>query len=483
MQFNSLYFILFFLPFCVLGYYLIGRKNRALADWFLIGISAVFYGIANVWYPVMLVLLMLINWGITMQIRDSAKSPGRSKHWMIFGVVLNAAFLGIFKYTNFFIDNLNHVLKTSWPVVNLILPLGISFIIFSQISWIVDSWNGKTEDVSFREYALFSLFFPKLTEGPITLTRDFIPEVRKEDRYRFDSERLAVGIQMFVLGLGKKVLLADALGTAVDWYFDTILYRTIMDSVVVMFAYTFQIYFDFSGYSDMALGISQMLGFFLPANFNSPYKACTLTDFWRRWHISLTTFLREYIYFPLGGSRQGTLKTCRNILIVYLVSGIWHGASWSFVLWGLLHGIAQVIERLLGKWYLKIWKGIRWVITFCYVSYLWMLFRCGSWDVFLRYRWHLTIDKTRTLSMDFAENFHIPGLESFLGVLGISGGMVGVISMIVLFACCFFICLCCPNNQERKYKNSAISCVVIVILLCVCLLSLSNVSTFIYNDF
>ena len=424
MSFNSLYFILMFLPVTLPAYYAAARRSAAAADWILVGAAVVFYGFTNAWYPVMLGVLLSVNWGITLQIRraqtgtatgaaagtagkgvssrteeektaenrasqsgaagektagektageKTAPSGGNAaqgktaekktaqtggggagRAWMIAGIAGNVAVLAVFKYTNFFIGNLNALFGSDRALVDLILPLGISFIIFGQIAWIVDSFRGSTADVSLREYVVYASFFPKLSQGPITLPRDFLPQIRKEGRQCFDYERMMVGIQMFVCGLAKKLFLADTLGTAVDWYYDTMQFRSNVDTVIVLLTYTLQIYCDFSGYSDMALGVSKMLGFDLPANFDSPYRACSVTEFWKRWHISLTTFLREYIYFPLGGSRKGSARTYRNIMVVYLVSGFWHGASWTYVLWGVVHGLAQCAERLLGRF----WHGV-----------------------------------------------------------------------------------------------------------------------------
>ena len=514
MSFNSLYFILIFLPAVLLLYYLAAAERAEAADWILVGASAVFYGFANAWYPLLLGILLAVNWGITLRIRKRRAAPvgqeyPAARRWMVFGVIFNVAVLAVFKYANFFIENLNALLQSDWPLVNLILPLGISFIIFGQISWIVDAYRGSTEDVCLREYVLFSSFFPKLSQGPITLARDFIPQLRKEGRQRFSYEGMMIGIQMFVLGLGKKILIADVLGTAVDWYFDTITFRTNLDSLIVVLTYTLQIYFDFSGYSDMALGVSKMLGFDLPANFDSPYKACTVTEFWKRWHISLTTFLREYIYFPLGGSRKGAARTYRNVMIVYLISGFWHGASWTYVLWGIVHGAAQCAERALGQFYgsvlkpaaerltpagseagtgrfcRRVWKCVRWGITFAFVNLAWMLFRCGDLATWKRFWWHLTVDRVGTISPDLAENYRISGLRLVCSLLHLPTGdaFVNLLSMGILLAAGVLMCLLLPNNQRRRYRSSVLSLLVTAGLLAVCLLSMSSVSSFVYNDF
>lgn len=507
MQFNSLYFIIFFLPATLAGYYLLGRARRTeapsdagtgsnpdaqtsdaegskyrrkehLADWFLVAASLVFYGAANAWYPLMLGVMLLVNWLVSRRARKRA--------WMVIGIVWNAGILGVFKYTNFFLENMNAAVGTDLPLVKLLLPLGISFIVFSQISWIVDCHRGEFgEPASFREYVLFSVYFPKITQGPIITMREFLPQLRKENRFYPDAQELVCGIQMFTCGLFKKVMLADPLGSAVTQYYANFSYRSNVDSLIVMLAYTLQIYMDFSGYSDMAIGVSKLFGISLSANFNSPYRAGTVTDFWRRWHISLTNFLREYIYFPLGGSRKGKVRTYVNILIVFLISGIWHGANWTFVLWGLLHGLAQVAERLLGKMYRKVWLPIRWCVTFYYVSMLWMLFQSSSWEEFLRFRWHLRVDKSGYYSQDLANCFHITGVRGVMSLLHLpaSDAAVGAVCTALFLGGCMAVCLLLPNNQKRRYRINAATLLATAAMLIACLLSMSGVSTFLYNDF
>ncbi len=514
MQFNSLYFVIFFLPLTLAGYYgLAGRGHRATADWWVILASFLFYGATNLWYPLMLGILLVMNWGLACQIERAEKNAGRGTEqgigestekstgsgteqgigagfWAVLGIVLNTAFLGIFKYTNFFLENLNVLLQQDWPAVNLILPLGISFIIFSQISFLADVRRGTVpmtgeSGVTFREYVLFSVFFPKLTQGPISTMREFLPELRKKERHRFSSKGMVVGIQMFTCGLFKKVILADSLGSMVTQYYTQFTYRSNIDSLLVMLAYTFQIYLDFSGYSDMAIGISEMLGIHLQPNFDSPYKAASVTDFWRRWHMSLTSFLREYIYFPLGGSKRGAIRTYLNIMIVYLISGLWHGANWTFILWGFFHGAAQIIERLLGKAYRKVWLPVRWCITFGIVNILWMLFRSSSAAEFQRFWWHLWVDKSWYYSQDLASCLHISGVRTALSVLRLpaSDQMVGAVSTAIFLGGCLGLCLLAPNNQKRSYKITRKSLIVTAAMLFWCMLSMSGMSTFIYNDF
>lgn len=498
MQFNSLYFLLFFLPLVLAGYYgLAGRGRRDLADWLLILASFLFYGSTNLWYVPMLGILLALNWCIARQIQGCRQEAVREKAaggWMTAGIVLNVGFLGFFKYTNFLLENLNVLLRQDWPMVHLILPLGISFLIFSQISFLADVRRGTIpgtrqeeggERICLREYVLYSVFFPKLTQGPIASMREFLPELRREKRGSFSSEEVSCAVQMFICGLFKKTVLADPLGSMVSQYYSQFSYRSNVDSLLVMLAYTLQIYLDFSGYSDMAIGLAGMLGIRLRPNFNSPYKACSVTDFWRRWHMSLTSFLREYIYFPLGGSRKGRIRTYRNILLVYLVSGIWHGANWTFVLWGLLHGLAQVAERLLGRFYQRVWRPVRWTITFGAVSLLWMLFRSDSVAEFRRFWWHLRVDRSWYFSDDLASCLHITGVRAVLSFLQLpcSEQAVGGVCAAVFLGGCLLLCLAAPNNQERRYRTTPVTLAAAVGMLLWCLLSMSGVSSFIYNDF
>ncbi len=270
----------------------------------------------------------------------------------------NIAVIFYFKYYDFFLENVNILFNRSFELKNIVLPLGISFFTFQQVSYLVDSYKGETKDYAFDEYMLFVSYFPQLIAGPIVLHGEVIPQFRSRKRRKFIPQNFSKGMYIFALGLFKKIILADTLGTAVTYGFGTIDTPGSLEALIVSVSYTFQLYFDFSGYCDMAIGIGSMFNIELPQNYNSPYKATSITEFWDRWHMSLTRFLKSYIYIPLGGNRKGKLRTYLNIMIVYLASGIWHGANWTFVLWGRLQGLFSCLNRVFKNTWKK-WGKLR----------------------------------------------------------------------------------------------------------------------------
>lgn len=299
------------------------------------------------------------------------------------GGVLLLAFLGYFKYTNFFIGNVAKLLGVEYDGLRIILPLGISFFTFSALSYIFDVLKGRCRaETNLLDFSLYMVFFPKIMAGPIVRWTDFKPQIEAYRGLKLDA--FHDGIQIFVFGLFKKIVLADHLGVFVD---DVFFAPTAYDTGTVILAavsYSMQIYFDFSGYSDMAAGIAKVFGFDFKANFNLPYIAAGFSDFWRRWHISLSEWFRDYVYFPLGGSRKGEKRTYLNLLLVMLASGIWHGAGWTFLLWGLLHGIASCLERLVKRKGIQIHAALETVSTFVFVTLLWTVFRAESIENMLR---------------------------------------------------------------------------------------------------
>lgn len=398
MLFNSYIFLLFFLPVSVMGYFIINKhkKNeKGTADlWWLFLVSSWFYAYAN---PVCLILLLLsigVNYVVSLKInasRDQRRLP-EAKRWMISGVVFNAALLVYFKYFEFFISNLNQLFGQDWTVKNLIIPLGISFFTFKQIAYIVDCYREK-EQVRYQwiEYATYVIFFPQVISGPIGLHYEFIPQMRDNTRKTVNYDNLSQGLYAVALGLGKKVLIADSLSKLVAVGYADVESLTGVSAWFVMLVYTLQIYFDFSGYSDVALGIEKMLNLEPVLNFNSPYKAKTVGEFWSRWHMSLTRFFTRYVYIPLGGSRRGKVRTYINTMIVFLVSGLWHGANWTFILWGFFHGLFMTIEKIVKDvWKLVlgfkiqnpiilfVGKIVGTIYTFLFVNLAWVLFRASS---------------------------------------------------------------------------------------------------------
>lgn len=302
------------------------------------------------------------------------------------GIVLNLGLLFYFKYFDFFLRNVNRLPGVDFAMKNIALPLGISFFTFQQISFMADRMRRVAPHYAFLDYLNFVTFFPQLVAGPIVNHGELAPQFEAigsggagEGKRLFDAEQTERGLCLFAAGLAKKVLLADKLGTLVDYGYGHLAGLDAAGAFAVMLAYTFQIYFDFSGYSDMAVGLGWMFGIRLPRNFNSPYKARSVGEFWKRWHMTLNAFFTQYVYIPLGGSRRGMARKLRNIMIVFLLSGIWHGAAWSFVLWGAAHGVMlcleniPAVERLPGR--------LRWFFTFLFVNLAWVLFRSGSLPV------------------------------------------------------------------------------------------------------
>lgn len=378
MLFNSYIFILLFLPLCLMGYFSLNHfKQTNLAQAFLLGMSLWFYGYFNIYYLLIIISSVLINFSI-YRFMDKYKDKPIKKYLMIFGVLINLGILFYFKYMDFFISNVNAFLKTDLKLLEIALPLGISFFTFQQISFIVDAYHGEIPGYNLLYYASFVTFFPQLIAGPIVTHNELVPQFMDDTKKKLNYDNLAQGFYIFTLGLAKKRLLADSFSDLVTYGFTTLDNLSSISAFLVMLAYTIQIYFDFSGYCDMAIGIGKMFNIDLPINFDSPYKALTITEFWDRWHITLTRFFTKYVYIPLGGNRKGTLRTYINVMIVFLASGFWHGASWNFVFWGVLHGIFVVITRIFKKFFDSLHPALNWMITFLFVNVAWVFFRAET---------------------------------------------------------------------------------------------------------
>ncbi len=347
MLFNSVIFITLFLPLALLGWFMLQKLgNPAYAKAFLVGMSFWFYGYYNVYYLWILAASMAANYLLSMLFE---KFPGAAmqKFLLFLGTAGNLALLFYFKYFNFFVDNCNFFLHADIRIEKIALPLGISFFTFQQLSFVVDRYRKNAAHYPVLDYAFFVSFFPQLIAGPIVLHQELIPQLR--ERKRFSAESFYEGASLFILGLAKKVLLADSLAVLVSAEYYNIAMLDTPSAWAVVVWFTMELYFDFSGYSDMARGIGRMFGFFLPENFNAPFRAVSVREFWRRWHMTLTRFLTQYVYYPLGGNRKGRARQCLNMMVVFLLSGLWHGANWTFILWGMMHGVAVVFETLFPK--------------------------------------------------------------------------------------------------------------------------------------
>ncbi len=379
MIFNSYEFIFLFLPLVVISYYfLINQRLLIGAKGLLIFASFFFYSWWNIAYLPLLLLSLLFNYIIGNFLNDNIPPKISKKLLLTFAICANISFLGYFKYADFFITNINTTLNSQIPLLHLALPLGISFITFQKIAYLVDSYRGTTKEYNFLNYILFVSFFPQLIAGPIVHHAQIMPQFASKRNLIKQYNNLATGIFIFSIGLFKKTVLADNFAIIANSGFNTTSQLQLIEAWITSLSYTFQLYFDFSGYTDMAIGSALLFNIKLPLNFNSPYKALNIQDFWRRWHITLSTFLRDYIYIPLGGNRKGQLRLYSNLLTTFIIGGFWHGAGWTFILWGLLHGLALVIQRTWQHINLKIPIFIAWFITFNFINLTWIFFRANT---------------------------------------------------------------------------------------------------------
>ena len=345
MGFNSFNFILIFMPVLLVIWLLLNRAEKiALADIFLTLMSLYYYYTFGTSFLLILLVSIVVNYALSFLME---KRKDYVNQFAVVGVIFNLALLFYFKYLGFFLDNINHIVNGNFSLKEVLMPIGISFFTFGQISFIVDRSKGEAPHYPFLKYAMYTVYFPKLIQGPIAFHKEMIDQFKDKSLRRFDPDTFAKGIMSFIIGLGKKVILADTLALSVNYGFHYTYFLDTLTVIAVMLAYTFQIYLDFSGYCDMASGISMMLGFKLPVNFNSPYKAATAKELWQRWHMTLSRFFIKYVYIPLGGSRKGKIRKYINTLIIFAASGLWHGAAWTYVIWGLLSGIFQVSGYIL----------------------------------------------------------------------------------------------------------------------------------------
>lgn len=380
MLFNSYIFILFFLPITFFTYFFLTKKRLFVAaKAFLAASSLFFYSWWNIAYLPLILISMIINFSIgSVLSQDNNHKVSKKKYLLAGGIGFNLFLLGYFKYTDFFIANVNAITDTNIPQLGIILPLAISFYTFQQIAYLVDSYQGQTKEYDFLSYVVFVTFFPQLIAGPIVHHKEMMPQFSNRwnmvKRYR----NIAIGLFIFSIGLFKKVIIADSFAQWATAGFDQAETLAFFDAWATSLSYTFQIYFDFSGYTDMAIGAALLFNIKLPQNFNSPYKSTNIQDFWKRWHMTLSKFLRDYLYIPLGGNRHGLSRTCSNLFITFILGGLWHGASWMFVIWGALHGGALILHRLWQLTGIYIPRVIAWFLTFNFINITWVFFRATN---------------------------------------------------------------------------------------------------------
>lgn len=387
MLFNSHEYLFLFLPVTLIVYFLLNRwlRSEMASKAWLICASLIFYGWSEPGYVLLLVCSVLLNFSVGTVLNGyRPRQPVKREIVLILGIAANIALLGYYKYYDFVIMNLNHLFHAQLALRSLAVPMGLSFFTFIQVSYLVDSYRNPTKGYDPLTYGLFASFFPYLLAGPIVHHGEIVPQLRKVASQTASYRNLSLGLYLLSMGLFKKVVVADRLGEWASEGFAAVAPLNLLYAWVTSLCYTFQIYFDFSGYTDMALGAALMFNIRLPINFNSPYKALDIQDFWRRWHITLGRFLREYIYIPLGGSRVRASRVYLNLMVTFIICGIWHGAGWTFIFWGLLHGAALVVHRGWKKIGGRLPLFVAWLLTFSFVNMAWVFFRARSWDEALK---------------------------------------------------------------------------------------------------
>ena len=363
-------------------YALVYRKPVAMMAYVTL-FSLFFYYKTNGVWVVLLLATGLVSWWLGIRISKSA-NPTTRKAYLCTYIISNILILIYFKYTNFLLDIWNDLFQSNFSPLSLFLPVGISFYTFQSVSYAVDVYKKKVEATpSFLQFLFYLSFFPLLLAGPITRAGTFFPQIEKKEP--ISQQMIYAGLWMIIIGILKKAVIADYIAQYNNWIFDSPLSYSGFECLMGTLGYTVQIYCDFSGYSDMSIGIASIMGFQLVQNFNFPYRATNLSDFWRRWHISLSTWLRDYIYIPLGGNRKGELRTYINNFLTMIIAGLWHGASWIFVFWGALHGIGLVIQKLNKRWLDRLpnnWiiRFLSWLLTFVFLIIAWIFFRSSSFE-------------------------------------------------------------------------------------------------------
>lgn len=377
---SGLFWLLFIL---ILPVYVALKSSKPKMVLFVVLFSLYFYYKSSGFFFLMLITTSYIDWLVSWRIRKS-KTRGAKRAWMWFSISLSLSILGYFKYANFFLWNWNQMVEGNFQPLDIILPVGISFYTFQSISYVVDVYKERIKPTrNWIDYLFFLSFFPALVAGPIVRADFFLPQLAKNERAT--KEMIWGGLWLIILGILKKAVIADYIAQYNDLIFNDPQLYTGVQTLMGVLGYTMQIYCDFSGYSDMAIGLALIMGFRLGINFNAPYQSRNLTEFWRRWHISLSSWLRDYVYIPLGGNRKGTFRTYVNNFLTMLIGGLWHGAAWKFVFWGAMHGVGLAIHKAFKPVLRRIPDNfvtifISWALTFVYVSLLWVFFRAASFE-------------------------------------------------------------------------------------------------------
>lgn len=487
MLFNSVVYITIFQPVVIGGFYLLQKlKNPVWAKLFLFGMSLVFYGYYNLSYVGILIASLFLNYGCSTFLEKTADEK-RRKIILWSGILGNLGLLFYFKYFNFFIDNCNFLLHTHISVEKIALPLGISFFTFQQISYIIERYRKNADHHAFLDYGCFITFFPQLIAGPIVMHNEWLPQLANWRERKKTADDFYGGAALFILGLAKKVLLADSFAVLVNSGFENISRLDMPSAWAAALFYIMELYFDFSGYCDMARGIGKMMGFTLPVNFRSPLTAVSVRDFWRRWHITLSRFLTQYIYIPLGGNRRGLKRQCFNIFVVFLASGFWHGANWTFVVWGLFHGFAMIGETLFAR-IKTLPESLRRLLTGIFITLSFSVFRSESltdaallWKKLFAGEYNGMIFRLCN-TLRFPENYVLTGIaERYFPQVT---NALFLFYLLFLLGCgFFFIRGMTAEEWTLKRGKTTAGAFLLATLFVWCFISLSQVSVFLYFNF
>ena len=478
MQYNSYLFILLFLPVFLLVYFIGNRISLKCGHWLIILSGLIFYYFAGIQSFIVLMISAVVNYALSVLIRKLHKG---TKALLILTLILNVGLLLFYKYLGFVAANAS----SDSVLQDIVMPLGISFFTFQQIMYVVGVYRKEIDRTGLTDYAAYLMFFPKLIMGPMVEPVDLISQINDAERRKVNWDNIAIGLKLFSFGLFKKLILADTFTRGVTWGFENVKTATSADLILVMLFYTFEIYFDFSGYTDMATGVAKMMNIDLPMNFDSPYKATSIRDFWKRWHLSLTRFFTKYVYFPLGGNRKGKIRAYVNIMIVFLVSGVWHGANYTFILWGAIHGFLQVLERIFEKYYNKLSEVVRWIYTFAAVNVLWLLFRAESISQWATMLYRILTFQSTAISDGLIKSFVLPETSALFRVLHLTplDARIRGFSLLLFTVAAFVICLIPENNYRTQSRRNAVNMVFAAVAFVWGFLSLSSESIFVYFNF
>ena len=481
MIFSSFEFIFLFLPltFC-LYFYLNKKRLTTLATGSLAFASLFFYSWWNIIYLPLILFSVIINYAFSLLI---TKSTLYKKTLLIFGLLFNVLLLGYFKYSDFFLQNINFVFDTNYSLLRLTLPLAVSFFTFQQIAFLVDSFKGYVVKHTFLNYIVFVTFFPQLIAGPIVHHKEMMPQFIKKRNKFINYKNIYLGVFIFSIGLFKKIVIADTFSIWASNGFDVLEQLSLIEAWITSLSYTFQLYFDFSGYTDMAIGAALLFNIKLPLNFNSPYKATNIRDFWQRWHITLSRFLRDYVYIPIGGNKKGSFKMYCNLLTTFLIGGLWHGAGWTFIFWGALHAVAIIFHRIWCITGVNLNKLLAWFVTFNFINISWIFFRAEQWEDAIKVLKGMFGFSGVVLPSIFQNISFLQGNKIVIGEVFANFNSDTEITLWLLIA--LFICLFFKNSNEivSFYRPDNKVVFFIVSILTISLINLDKNVDFIYFNF